>query len=291
MGIEAYPVLLSTVDNIKLFSESPVLSELNYIIVAAFDSEGNYVLLDATEPELPPGYIPVRAINGKGIILHEDKTKWIHLSNPDSKQITSNYNLKINNKGEFFGEFEEKYFFYSKYMVKKQYHIVGEEKFKNNFLDMPGVKVAEVEIIDSEDHNEAFIVKGKILLEGFSQVIGDEIFFEPLLLESENENIFKSKERKYPVEFFVPSLYTTNITIDIPSNINIISIPESQKMYWGGNLDYNFVTENDEKQITINAVEKISKTSIHQNNYLGLVNYFSKIVDINKQKVVLEIND
>lgn len=289
MGIEAYPVLLSTVDNIKLISEQPVLSELNYIIVAAYSPDGDYVFLDATEPELPVGYVPLRALNGKGIILHEEKIKWLEIENAMSKQIISNYNLRITDEGNFEGEFEKKYYFYSKYLIKKEYLMEGDERFKNGFFNTTGVKIKDVEIIDSENPNEAFIVKGSMMLEGFAQIINNEVFFEPLLNGSKNKQIFKNNERKYPVEFFVPSASTTNITIDIPDNCQVISMPDNKNLFFGQNISYNYYNiKKDNSQIIVFTSEQIKTRTVHQDNYKGFTNYCNKIIDLNKQKVVLK---
>ena len=39
-------------------------------------------------------------------------------------------------------------------------------------------------------------------------------------------NIFKSKERKYPVDFVMPQEYKNTISIKIPSGYTIESVPE-----------------------------------------------------------------
>ena len=58
-GIQADPVALSTRENGQLIPSFPSISKLNYIITRV-TINGKQILLDATDPELTAGMLPVR---------------------------------------------------------------------------------------------------------------------------------------------------------------------------------------------------------------------------------------
>ena len=80
-GIQAYPVVLSTRENGVILPKFPSVKKLNYIIGMAI-IDGKQILLDATDPYRPAGVLPVRCINGKGIVVDRDLHTWVDLISP-----------------------------------------------------------------------------------------------------------------------------------------------------------------------------------------------------------------
>jgi hypothetical protein len=288
MGIEAYPVVMSTVDNIKLL-EHPTLSELNYVIVAAFDQDGNYILLDATEPLLPMGYLPLRAINGKGRLLHRNKNMPIELKNPDPEKVIKNYYLTISESGNFEGKFEIQKHNYSSYLASIDYKEHGEEYFFNKLENNFGVEVTDFKITLPEKPGNPFLLTGSLKVDGLSQFIGNEIIFQPLLFETLKEHDFRQESRKYPIELFVTSIEEINIEIELPDNIRVSGIPAPKKVVWGKNFLYNYEITKNGNKIIIKTTESIMETTIDANRYSGIVDYLEHIITKHKEPIVLEI--
>ena len=67
-------MVASTRDNGVILPETPVLNKLNNVIVAAY-TDGNTLLLDATEEYSPFDILPFQDLNWQGRIVKEDVTK------------------------------------------------------------------------------------------------------------------------------------------------------------------------------------------------------------------------
>lgn len=287
MGISADPVVLSTVDNIKL-SDNPTFAELNYVIVAVADKNGKYIYLDATEHDMPLGYLPVRALNGKAVILTASRANIVNISNPEPRKTVKNYLLKINEAGEFEGSFENQYLQYNSYLALKDHNIKSKEFFSTDFSAIEGLDLRDYEIITPEKPGDAFITKGKFSLKNASQIQGDEISFLPLLFEAITEHAFTSETRRYPIEFFVTETEEITFTIELPENIRIKKMPEPHTILWGRTFSYDYKIREEENKIIISTKRDIMETSIEAERYNGIVDFHNRITRKNTESIILE---
>src|SRR5690606_39369686 len=92
-GINTEAVLLSTRENGIVNKIYPVVSDFDYVIAKANIGNESY-LLDATDPLLPFGLLPLRCINDQGRVVSLDKPSyWIDLK--ASQKETKIYNLNL----------------------------------------------------------------------------------------------------------------------------------------------------------------------------------------------------
>src|SRR5690606_24579445 len=91
-GLDGEAVILSTRDNGLVNDLHPVLSDFNYV-VAKVNIGDTYYLLDASDPLLPFGLLPLHCINGKARVINlKAPSYWIV---PESSQkSTTQYMLK-----------------------------------------------------------------------------------------------------------------------------------------------------------------------------------------------------
>ena len=78
LGIEAYPLILSTRDHGKIKFDYPFVHFFNYVIILA-KVDGKMILSDATEILGLNDRISPRCINDKGLVINKDKVEWIDL--------------------------------------------------------------------------------------------------------------------------------------------------------------------------------------------------------------------
>lgn len=71
--INADPVLLSTRSHGNTYSMYPILSQYNYVVARA-DIDGKIYYLDASEPRLGFGRLPLRCYNGPARVINKDAT-------------------------------------------------------------------------------------------------------------------------------------------------------------------------------------------------------------------------
>ncbi len=288
MGIDAHPVVLSTVDNVILL-DAPTLSELNYVIVAAFDENGDYMLLDATEPHLPPGYLPVRVLNDRGKLLHSSRLRYIDIKNPKPAKTKKEINLSLDESGMLTGTFEIKSLYVQSYIDNKRYSKYGEEYFKYYFQRHAGVEVTNINITEGKSSGDPFVVNGELKIDGYAQIFGNEVILEPLAFEAIKESKFTDEERNYPVSLFNELEREVSITIELPENTVLIESPEPHQVTWGRNFYYEYDISYENNVIAQKITKKISQTSVSQRRYNGLVRFYNYIIDHNSKKAILEI--
>ena len=76
VGIEAYPVLLSTRSHGAVTRLYPLLTQFNYL-VAHVNVRGKEYLVDSTDPMAPVGLLPLHAISGAGWLISDAGTQWV----------------------------------------------------------------------------------------------------------------------------------------------------------------------------------------------------------------------
>src|SRR5690606_33660905 len=94
-------------------------------------------LLDATEPLLPIGMLPVRALNGEGYLVREENHGWVPLQpTVSSKYINTEVTLKED--GELAGKTMESAGGQYAFAMRKSLKDSGEEKFAENLASEAG---------------------------------------------------------------------------------------------------------------------------------------------------------
>ena len=93
-GIEAYPLMLSTRAHGRIFNDSPMHASFNYVI-ACIPSETGYLLRDATETAYPNNQLPVKCLNGQGLLVKKEGEKWVELAG-DTFQSEINHSAYLN---------------------------------------------------------------------------------------------------------------------------------------------------------------------------------------------------
>jgi len=102
-GLNADAVLLSTRENGTVNTLYPVLTDFNYV-VAKVDIDGKSYLLDATDPLLPFGVLPLRCLNDKGRVFSMDKPSYfMDMNLPQKERSSYSLDLTLQNDGKITG--------------------------------------------------------------------------------------------------------------------------------------------------------------------------------------------
>ncbi|WP_295667999.1 DUF3857 domain-containing protein [uncultured Mucilaginibacter sp.] len=102
-GINTEAVLLSTRENGLLNDIYPAKNKFNYIIAKANIGDKIY-LLDATDPLMTFGMLPLKCLNDRGRVFNLDKPSyWIDLNLPQKETSTSMMDLTLQDDGKIKG--------------------------------------------------------------------------------------------------------------------------------------------------------------------------------------------
>ncbi|MFT6854667.1 MAG: hypothetical protein ACJA0X_000633 [Cyclobacteriaceae bacterium] len=283
-GIKAYPVLVSTRSNGRVFQQYPFSHFFNYVIVY-YEIEGIPYMADATEPLLSHYRLPSRCINQVGLLLKDKECAWIDLvpNYQSSRDIYAQYKISPDDR-VMDASIMYKLTELKAYDLKKQYkndttalieHLnnLGVENIKNietfNF-DTPKKYYS----ISVKSHNSLTIAQGQILI-------------NPFFKFAQNSNPFKQKERTYPVDLTYPTSTSFNIMIEIPNGYEVSEIPESINL---SNEVVHIAYEvlNSDNTIRIAASYSFKKTVYPPEEYLPLKEAVDKIISKFNEYIVLE---
>ncbi len=299
-GLNAYPVLTKYRFNGALNTSYPSLTEINYVF-ALVEVDGNQLFVDATSPYFEPGTLPLRALNIEGILMTDDGSQNIALTNTNlnySRQA-GKYTFNLNEKRlEGTGKYTMK-----GYAAVKARKKLKEEDDDEDRQDL--VKGFEEEGDDEEDEDEQEDMYRYYDAKGFEnkygnitsafdaqlyspfEEIGDEIYVDAFVSLEFEENPFLNEQRKYSA-FFNSKHYFNHVAIlTIPEGYAIKSRPENimLKMINDKGL-FSYIINEGPGSITINSVFKINDDIFLPDEYSSLYEFFNQILLKQKEKIV-----
>ncbi|MGB3182032.1 MAG: DUF3857 domain-containing protein [Cyclobacteriaceae bacterium] len=288
-GFSAVPIILSTRDNGKVHPVYPFMEQYNYMI-SSVTMNGNRYFLDATDRMLPFGMLPMQTLNGLG---HEmlPGGKFVNISPGSGDEEFTMAKGSIDENGKLSVDVTEVRKQYGAYICRTEIGEAGSEdaykdELKNEF---EGWEVSNVELEDASDFYADFTRKYHLETEDQVQMNGSNIYLNPILTGSLEENIFKLEDRRFPVDIPFPTRSTFMLTLTLPEGYKLAEAPQPQQVTLpdnGGLFTYNVAQAG-------NMVQVISKMNLNQLNfspdqYPNLRKFFEMVVAKQAESIVLQ---
>ena len=287
-GIDADPVLLSTRDNGFVQTQFANSRQFNYVIclIRAGDQS---ILLDATDIHLPMTLLPKRCLNGKGFIISENNSGWVDLTASQKRLIKVSALMEISPEGYMKGNVKRVYDGYEARQRRQWYSEKGEEGYKQYRIDQLDGDVEEFTVEQPRDLDEKFVEK--ISFNAFSDIEdqGVLMYLNPMILLREDENPFKSANRKYPVNYGSKSENTFLLNLTIPEGYLVEETPENIAFTvaeGGAKFQYNVNVSGN--KITVLSRLFINKTLFSQLEYGALKEFYTLVVSKHSEQIVLK---
>lgn len=289
LGLEAYPVLLSTRANGMIHPSHPSLSSFNYVIAMATDGQRTY-LMDATEPLSEINLLPTRCLNNEGWIVDENKSGWIKLQNSDFAK-SATYNLALDEEGIFKGDLHYTYNNYSAYeeRLKAARETDTESYLQKKFDNISGLQINNSELTGVDSLYSNVEVKLDVEISGKLEKAGDLCFFEPMFMDAWKKNPFKIENREYPVEFEYPITDMQSIAISIPDGFAIEELPKPAIVKLDdGSVKFMYSITQLGNKLQIISILSINKVFFLPEQYPFLKQLLDMVVDKHKEQIVLK---
>ncbi len=287
VGLNANPVLVSTRDHgIPLF---PTKDGFNYVI-ACVETENNVILLDATEKYSLPNVLPLRALNWEGRIVRENgSSNSVSLFPKKHSKNVCTLNAEIDDDGTLTGIERNSYSNLLALQKRSFNNSTSENELIAKFeKDYDNIEIDEFKTKNNKDLSKSLIYQYNFEADNQIEVIGDKMYFSPLLFHTEKENPFKLEERKFPVDFGVPWEDKFTISIQIPEGYQIESSPENTAFLLPENLgSFKFMALVKGNKLQIVSTTKINLSIIAPLYYGALKEFYRMLVDKQLEKVVL----
>jgi hypothetical protein len=287
-GLDANPVLISTRENgVALF---PNRSTFNYVI-ASVQLDGKQYLLDATNKFCTINNLPLRDLNEKGRLINKDgSSEEIDLMPNYNSLYALNLIGSIDNQGGLKANIREVHSDYNALKFRDTYSGISRESYiekleRNN----PGLEINEYELKNDKLIYEPVIESYTISNKNAVELIGDKMFFSPMLYFAMTINPFKQETRLYPVDFSFPSKTKYNFIINIPDGYKVESLPKQLAIGIDEKYTaFSYIASNTDKQINLLVTFDINASVIPSQHYDGLKQFFKLMIEKQNEKIVLK---
>jgi transglutaminase-like putative cysteine protease len=292
--IEANPLVLAGKETGNANPQYPILHRLNTIVAVAIADQTTYYL-DATSKLHTTKMLPLRCLNGNGILL-ADSMQLIRLvpEVESRKIIQANLTIEsttIENTNTILGTMNVEE---SGYIAANSRQILenqSKEVFIQKSLTSEGEGIGMENLLTENDTIPYQNLKASVKITSQQQTepSNKEFGFYPMLCLREQKNPFAEPKRKSPVDFVFPFIEDYRITYTIPATYSIKSLPTSADFALGnGEVTYRYIVSQKENQITIIHLLSVSSTKVAPKNYDGLQKFWDNIIQKHQEKIVLQ---
>ncbi len=286
-GLDANPVLISTRANgVALY---PSRTAYNTVIASAM-IDGKLILLDATSKYSLPNILPSRDLNWFGRIIRKDETSdMVDLMPNFSSQDVVNMLVTIDAKGLISGKVREQYLDYNGLRFRENYTGVSKESIMEKMEKRnSGLEVSDYELND-KDLGEPVVEKYAFKDSNEADIVGDKLYFSPLLQFAAKENPFKQETREFPVDFSFPSKDKYMLNITIPDGYQVESLPKPVALAMDkGYGNFSLAILNTDNQIQVTVSLSINTSIVPADDYDTLKEFFKKVIEKENEKIVLK---
>lgn len=289
LGLDADPVVLSTRDNGHILDYYVLERKFNYVI-AAVNVGNNVLLLDATEPLMPLGQLPMRCLNGQGRLIHENTGYWVDLTSKSREVMTTIASFEILEDGKLKGRMSLNYTGYTGHLHRLQLKKDKNEKYIENLKKShPNWEITSVKFEEVDSLYKPLQVHLVLNINEEVGMAGDRIYLNSMMGEGEEKNPFIAAERKYPVDFGTLIEDSFIATFQIPKGYVVEELPKSIRVNLPENGGkFTFMVGTTEDAITISSKVTFQKTMYFAEEYSLLKSFYNQIVQKHAEKIVLK---
>ena len=287
-GLDAHPVLLSTVGNGYSFEFSPMVTGMNYLVVQYNDINASYYL-DASQPRLGFDRLPLYCYNGHSRIVnfHANPVYFNSDSLKESKSTTF-YIANLDN-GKWGGSVSQHPGFYESYDLRNEITEDGREAFFKEIQKNYGATATLLKPeIDSLDKYE-LPVSLRYQLE-FSNDDEDILYINPLFGEGYKSNPFTAAERYYPVEMPFAQNEMIIATLEVPKGYTVDELPKQMRVNFDpeGKSFFEYLISQSGNIISFRNRISLNKALFMPEEYPALREFFNLVVKKQSEQIVFK---
>ena len=289
-GFQACPAVSSTRRNglpIKLY---PVMSNFNYVF-CHLTLGGKTYMLDATDPYLAFGMLPIRCMNGFCRVLDAKASYWKDII-PES-ELKENITLafKMDTAGRCSGNLRKISYGYEAMNNRKKINSFNsEEEYVEDFDEnLKKISIKEFKIEDRQDVTKSLKELYVIDFQAYDSLANQgNLYFNPFLFVKWDENPFKSDNRMFPVDFGAPMSYSYTFSFEYPETYKVVELPKKMSLTMPDKT-CTVVFDIQNESNLINMVFKFNTTRYvyEADDYSRLKQIFARIVQLQKTDIVL----
>lgn len=288
-GINVNPVLISTIDHgIPVYPNRTVF---NYV-VAATEIDGKQVLLDATQKYTTENILPLNALNGTGRLIRPDGTsEEINLAPNFQSNVNTTVLANVDAQGQISGKLRIQKTNYEAYSFREKNILISNETYLEKLEnELAGLNISDYKIENREtDLTNPVTETFTFVSNNHCERIGEKLFLNPLLFFTFQKNPFVMEKRQMPIYFGFPKQMRYNLSLGIPKEYEVESLPSSMKITTEDNTAI-FIINSEAKgnKVQISIISEINKSIVAAEYYETIRNFFQKMIVAQNEKIVLK---
>lgn len=283
-GLDAQPIVLSTIGRGLLLDHSPSLNQLNYVL-ALLDIEGKAVIYDATSKMMLPNLIRPNALNYNGYVMTEKEAKKVNIFCPGKSTTYLTVDAKLNPDGTVEGSFSDKDTMLYAMMNNEKYNedktAYQKESYKDRYT-FPFTNI-KTELLDNNDFQTSFDFDSDSFVDG----IGGKLVFNPLLfLYNKSHDFDQTEERRSPIELYTGYDKIKKVTITLPDGYAFENVPKSKKFRTEDSaIQYVYKVIQEGNKLTVETTTTVEDPVYPKEYYPAFKQIFDNITKMEGQVV------
>ncbi|TWR31584.1 DUF3857 domain-containing protein [Mucilaginibacter pallidiroseus] len=290
-GVTVEPMLLSTRVNGLINKLYPVETDFNYVIARAIVEKDTF-LLDATDPLMSFGMLPLRAINDEGRIMHPDRPSyWAKIQTNQRKSSTTSFNLTLQPNGKLTGTvtmYSSGFDGYEKRKAIKKFNTT-DEYIENLDERLNKIKIVKAAVNNIDSLDKTLVEQYDIEIDAFDNLNHNRLSLNPYIFDRLASNPFKLDDRNYPVDWGMPTDRRVVINVSLPDGYVIESSPTDLSLGLpnkGGLYITNFAGNGN--KFTFSNIMQFNKSIYYPEEYPYLKEMYNRIITAQKGEIVFK---
>ena len=287
-GLKVNMVLLSTRDHGGVIEDFPSLSQFDYV-VCEVALEGEELLVDATETNLPYDMLPPRCLNHRGFLVSASAYGWINVEPLQKEKITLDASLTLTEDGGMTGNLKSIKDGYAAFDARQKFKEVGEKNYKTEFEGSEHWTIDRTELVDIKSIDKPLTENFDLKMDGYATVSGDVLYYNPHVLLHETSNPLTAPARKFPIDYGKLVDRTVVCSVRIPNGYRVEEMPKSTVIVLTGNAakcTFSYTPSAD--KIIVMTKLQFNKTMFLPNEYIPLKEFYDRIVAKKAEIIVLK---
>jgi len=293
-GFEAYPALVARRDEYFFVKERMNSHELNdNVVLVKVDGKDRY--FDPGTPFTPFGLLPWSETGVVGLRLDKDGGTWIQTEVPDSNvsKIERIGSFKLAEEGSLEGKVTLKYSglegLYRRLEQRNQDDTARKTFLEEQLKDYVPAAI-EAELTNKPDWTSSsapLVAEFDVKIPGWVSGAGRRAILPVGVFSATEKHVFEHANRVYTVCFRFPFKTVDNVTVELPPDWKIGSLPQDQDRDAKA-VEYITKAENKDGSLHLTRVLRSDLILVPQDKYPALRNFFQLVRSGDEQQVVLQ---
>jgi hypothetical protein len=289
-GLDARPVLLSTRTNGALQRVYPIVEQFDYVIARVVVGKTK-LLIDATEKNSPFSLLPLRALNHDGMEMWKDSYEWISVDPVGKWRRTTTVNATLKEDGTLSGQVNMAFAEYGAGEQRNNYAEKKRDQFIRELLatEYAGIHVDTFNVAPLDSIGTPLLVNATISADGYAQVLNNYMYVHPFVVNRREKNPFTLEHRTFPVDYGYPYANNLTATLTIPEGFRVKEIPDDQGFRLPSNAaSFSRSIRVEGRLVRLNSSMEINSTLFTSNQYGGLRDFYTRMIAVENEQIVLE---